>query len=368
MHNHHDTRRALPLASTSSYVDMGMTAYLYGSDDEPPSNKGDMGEKPQNNNWPGQGGDGYSWMVQILPFIEEQTLYNKLTQNVTSGPNSPRLGKLRAVAFSDKQTQNPDQAYDRETNPFVWEAKLETALCPSFPGEDEVPVFDEIGNTVSDATNIATGNYIALAAVGYDTSQHLTTGAPTANPQNSCNNKAYCGDGAVAFPGIVGTGVNAKVTKKGHAFRSLSDGTSKTFLIAESREETLTGWYSGLASYGVAAWPNNSMPPVQNTTTGDRYEGKWTVEQNNDVHSLNVGDSRAPEAEAQDKWYMQGSIHPHIGEGQRWGPSSAHPGVVQHGWGDGRAGAVSDAVEADVYLYLVTRAGRETVDLDAAGL
>jgi hypothetical protein len=45
---------------------------------------------------------------------------------------------------------------------------------------------------------------------------------------------------------------------------------------------------------------------------------------------------------------------------RKWGPSSLHPGVVQHGWGDGRGSAIPDTIEPDVYLHLITRNGRET--------
>ena len=40
--------------------------------------------------------------------------------------------------------------------------------------------------------------------------------------------------------------------------------------------------------------------------------------------------------------------------------SCPEPGVVQHGWGDGRGGAIPDTIDPDVYLHLITRNGRET--------
>ena len=33
------------------------------------------------NNYPGQWGDGYSWIVQVLPYMEEGTLYQRITQS-----------------------------------------------------------------------------------------------------------------------------------------------------------------------------------------------------------------------------------------------------------------------------------------------
>jgi hypothetical protein len=42
-----------------------------------------------------------------------------------------------------------------------------------------------------------------------------------------------------------------------------------------------------------------------------------------------------------------------------YGPSSAHPGIVQFGFGDGHGEAVQDSVDGDVFLHRITRAGRE---------
>ncbi len=83
--------------------------------------------------------------------------------------------------------------------------------------------------------------------------------------------------------------------------------------------------------------------------------------------SLNKGD-RQDTATAQAKWYMKSADNPHQGgatapAGRKWGPSSLHPGVVQHGWGDGRGVAIADTTDGDVYLHLITRNGRETSSL-----
>jgi hypothetical protein len=81
-------------------------------------------------------------------------------------------------------------------------------------------------------------------------------------------------------------------------------------------------------------------------------------------HSLNKGD-RKEDTTAEAKYYMRSADHPHGTGGsfagaRKWGPSSLHPGVVQHGWGDGRGSAIAENVEGDVYLHLITRNGRES--------
>ena len=347
LHNHHDTRRAFPLASTA-FFNTGLT---YGQNGGTNYALKDM--------QPGQQGDGYSWIVQLLPYMEENVLYNKLTQS-TTGSNA-KQGKLADAAFNPRNVQNPTVAYNADTNPYAWEAQIEVLVCPSFPGEEEVPVFGSIiGSTV------AAGNYVALASTHYTNQNHLATGNASSNITN-CNNQSYCGNGVLAFPGMMGSGSSQKVTKKGQAFRSMSDGTSKTAVFCESKDEMVSSWYSGLAAYTVAVWPHGTLPTMIPTNNNTRYSGCWTIGAGQ--AGLNQGDGRANKVQSGSNitvWLTK-SKDPH-GQGRHWGPSSQHPGVVQHGFGDGHAKPIADSIDGDVYMYLVTRNGREPVDLEAAGL
>ncbi len=216
-------------------------------------------------------------------------------------------------------------------------------------------------------------NYIALASTHLLTTGQagdLATGpaVQTATAATGCNLKAYCGNGGFPFPGTVGAGAATKITKQGYGFAQLSDGSSKTVLITESREENYASWYSGFASYGVAAWPNGPAPPTGTVAppTGPTPT-VWTFGTGGGDTSLNKGD-RQDTTTAQLKWYTKtgsnaGQSNPHpvtTPNARKWGPSSLHPGVVQHGWGDGRGSAIQDTIDPDAYLALVTRNGRET--------
>jgi hypothetical protein len=152
------------------------------------------------------------------------------------------------------------------------------------------------------------------------------------------------------------------VQKTGLGFQSLSDGTSKVVLVTESREETATSWYSGFASYVVGAWPNTNDQPrgvASSTTAGSPVY--WSCPDNLVAcdHALNKGDTKG----LRERFY-QGSArqNPH-GSGATadriWGPSSRHPGVVQHGFADAHAEGVSETIDKNVYLHMITRNGRE---------
>ena len=260
LHNHHDTRRAFPLASTASF------SLTQGNSSTGTPVYGQVEQLMSKDATAGQRGDGYSWIVQLLPYMEENVLYNKLVQSTTG--NNGKIGKLADAAFNQLNVQNPTANYNADTNPYAWEAQIEVLVCPSFPGEEEVPVFGQIpGSTV------AAGNYVALASTHYNSnnpSNHLASGNAS-SPSASCQGQTYCGNGVLAFPGSTGQGNSRKITKKGHAFRSMSDGTSKTAIFCESREENITSWYSGLTAYTVAVWPHSPNVPQVLNATNNRY-------------------------------------------------------------------------------------------------
>jgi hypothetical protein len=57
---------------------------------------------------------------------------------------------------------------------------------------------------------------------------------------------------------------------------------------------------------------------------------------------------------------MNSPADPHGGAAARtWGPSSRHPGVVIHGFGDARSTTIEEGIDKNVYLWMITRNGRE---------
>ncbi len=357
MQNHHDTRGGangyFPTASSAPFYQGTNSQVVYGAN-------GETSTPPAGVDF-GQWGDGYSWVVQLLPFMEENVLHEKLAQNVGTGARPTRIGRLRDPAFATADTkaatQNPGVA-PSATNPFIYSAKLSVMVCPSFPGEEEVAVFGSIPTAAS--LKCGTGNYMAVVASHYQPSgdRHPESGLPGANGAKvarDCKTGAYCGNGAIPFPGLVG----GRVQKRGLNISSISDGTSHTILLTESREETYTSWYSGFASYVVGAWPN--QPPADYPVGQQQGAGGpiyWNCVSAGCDIALNKGDTKG----VVEKFYQNTASgrNPHHSSGQRvWGPSSRHPGVVVHCFGDAHAEGVADTVDRNVYLHMITRNGRE---------
>jgi prepilin-type N-terminal cleavage/methylation domain-containing protein len=399
MHEFADSRKAFPLASTAPFV-QDVTAVAIGRTVTPmPNNAADDGnggaKAPANapGNYDGQWGDGYSWIVQILPYMEEKALYDRISAASSTG-GALKLGKLRDAAWKARihladltraghSTAAPPNLYD-------WETKIPVLLCPSYAGEDSVSPAQMIDPSagVDASSTVAASNYIVLASTHYiGTAGDLATGPPVSKTAgstatNGCGTsaspKSYCGNGGIPFPGATGSGATEQITKLGNSFASFSDGTSKTILVTESREEKYTTWYSGFASYGVGAWPTHGEPIGSTVNTGSTAPVVWTFTGSTGGvgagdSSINKGDktNSTTATEGPAKWYASTAYHYHhpsnaTGDPQgarKWGPSSLHPGVVQAGWGDGRGAVLNDSTDGDVFLHLITRNGRETDSL-----
>jgi hypothetical protein len=274
--------------------------------------------------------------------IEQVSAYDQLA--ATQPPR--RLGGLR------------DAAYPPISN--IQAQVMDVMRCPSWAGPSTITY---TGTPAVGSLNMAhgTSTYISLPASAFTEQNkadaHLQNGPPsssTAVNLRDCapaSGRAYCGDGALPFPGVSGSGSTLAVTKRGLKIGQLTDGPSRTLMITETREEAITAWYSGLASYAVAHLPSATASPVAQLPTGmnDTSPPYWK----SDFPSINRGLISAGVGVAYQTTGMHG------GPARTWGPSSRHDSVVVHGYADGHAEAMRDDITGNAYLALVTRAGRE---------
>ncbi len=354
LHNHHDVRNAFPLASSRPIFGAAGTPQAYAG---AMAGVGSLPTIPV---------DGYSWITRLLPFFEENVLYDKM-QDQTNRFQSDPWNPLNTLSADDGTTP-----YNLRTNPYFWETKIEVLLCPSRDGDDEAGLV--VSGDLPTGSRPAAGNYVALPSSHYDVPggsapTSLATNPPPAMGNalmgDDCNTGAYCGNGILAMPGVTGT----TVTKKGRSFASMTDGTAKTVVFTESREQQVSSWYSGTSAYVVGVWPGrqgaSAQLPIGNpggaNTAGLR--GTWTWNNMAAQLALNQGSNRSTQAD-QAEYYCNG-IFPHTDSSsgtRRWGPSSLHPGVVLHAYGDGHAGKIAEDIDGDTYIHLITRNGREPID------
>jgi prepilin-type N-terminal cleavage/methylation domain-containing protein len=345
--NYESARKTLPLASTAIFARGGSSNYQYAQD----GTSATLPPEPLPPNPPhdrSQVGDGYSWMVQIMNNIELGSLYEQLVR-----PTGARLGNLRDPAFSATTPQVQSTAGTVR----VWGTQQDAFRCPSWAGtptwqatSTSPQQFGSLANITPGGSTVGSGTYVTLAASHYMNAQNLNSGPPGAQDvdRNCDHNKPYCGDGAMPFPNMpVRPG---PITRRGLPVSKISDGMANTILVAETREEHISSWYSALASYAVAHWPNS--PPPNDVVTVVTPPAPARPIWQSQAPSINKGDTTD-----NGPVYMKTSPHSNIPI--RWGPSSRHDRVVVHGFADSHTDTVRDDVDGTLYMALVTRANGE---------
>ncbi|OHB78058.1 MAG: prepilin-type N-terminal cleavage/methylation domain-containing protein [Planctomycetes bacterium RBG_16_64_10] len=171
--------------------------------------------------------------------------------------------------------------------------------CPSYAGKDYSD--DPLYVTTVGFDKFAIRNYVALGA-------RTVVGLSGAIPADG-----------VMFPG----------SKTG--FRDITDGTSNTIALAETREERSAVWIDGTSAAVAARWADLSSPTFAGQSVSINYSP-----------------------------YFPGGVFPNS-IGQEYGPSSFHPGGAMHALVDGSIQFLNETMDANVYDALTTRAGGEVV-------
>ncbi len=213
----------------------------------------------------------HSFASLILPYIDQSTVYNNINYNVSS-------------------LASQNQAMASLVLPFY--------RCPSYAG----PSFSSDPLYTGIYSQFALRNYVAM---GGTTVLALS--------------------GAIPADGLLYPGSKTR-------FRDVTDGTSNTIAVAETREESASVWIDGTTATVVARWMD-----LSNMTT---YSGNTS--------SINY----TP--------YFQGGVFPNS-IGQNYGPSSMHEGGAHHLLADGSVRFISENINIGVYTALVSRAGGEVI-------
>ena len=259
--------------------------------------------------------------------------------------------------------------------------RISTLVCPTFGGSPNCDVSTPnqligaaqtnyqnfVANDPSGSGTVigpAISNYIAMAASHYAclTFNPQTQGQqnpPTAEPANGC---------------IITPPPTSMSGTKGLNFKAITDGMSKTIMVAESREPSFSSWYDGSVNYGVAIPPTNSnvqatqyQPQKQTQIGGPGNSGttinpNWWIVLAGGVSAVNYGPNPGASTGTTPSYYVGSSSTPNINSGGNWsfGPSSQHTGgVVIHLYADGGVRNIIEDIDPTLYLQLVTRAGTE---------
>jgi len=306
IHNYHDTKRKLPAASL--YV-------------VPANSTNALSAVPASTSASSEA--GYSWIVMLLPYLEQAPLYNNINTYST---------RFTLAAFTTSITTTGGAPAPTSTPPIyhLSNTDMDEIRCPSFAGD---PVAAQVGGSPIANTSGSppygptVTNYVALASSHFGASpapvEGITATITTANGMITPNQQKN--------------------------FNSVTDGLSKTLMVCESKEQNLTAWYDGTCAWvvGMLATSSTSLPardPATNFLTA-----------NGNVSALNYGPKPNPA-----NIYLKSGTFGAFGQNWSWGPSSEHTGgVVNHLVGDGAVKGISDQIDCTLYMRLITRADRE---------
>ena len=227
--------------------------------------------------------NSFSWLVMVLPYLEEVNMYNSLSSSTNR--------------FSDTRAQANVAAISSNVS-------LPQLICPSFAGS----------KFSTGVTTLALTNYKGAAGVGYSASQ---------TPYSADGNGSGAGGGVLTIP----FGSETNPSKTGILMGQIQDGTSKTFMVAETADTTDTGsWTRGATCFMTArvGASTYSSPTTWSGTT-----------------SLNSAAYAG----------YGGTVS---------GAQSNHQGnLVLHVYADGHVGVVNNEIDPNLFGCLYTRSGGE---------
>ncbi len=282
----------------------------------------------------GKATTGYSWVVAILPMLEENQLYKSIRDRslrftIKTGPFSPTvtssLAEQHASCVRLPKLICPAWTGDGGTN---YGARIDTGPACGLPPGYGAP---EYANVDSNAPGIGKDSYRGqVAPTNYKPmiGTHVRNGVPILNG-------------------------GMTIDAKGLTENDFKDGTSKTILFCETKESGYASWYDGTLNWLVANDPNKPPPGIASFQDSP----PWV----NASPALNQGYN--PEV-AGSVAYLKKSLTANSPLNDVWwGPSSEHEGaIIAHVYADGHTLGVTPDVDGQIYLNLTTRSGQEPID------
>ena len=274
---------------------------------------------------------GYSWIVRVLPMMEETALHEEL---------SKRSDKFWFAAFSKNLVDVTGRHLAFREVAFV--------RCPSFGGKkfaqapEYIQFTEQIGSGGStEESQVSLGNYMCFPGT------HATQG------RGSTVEVVENGVMISRF-GKLGGRESTSSTVRGRKESEITDGKSKTLLLTESREELYASWYDA-----ATTWVTPITPMQEIRRLPDGWDGPTDTNVNTPALALNYGPAtRQTKAR---RYMRKGRRGGWNGTEDRvWGPSSQHAGsATVHSLCDATTIVLNEGIDPKVYYRLVTVNGGE---------
>jgi prepilin-type N-terminal cleavage/methylation domain-containing protein len=302
---------------------------------------------------------GYSWIFHILPYMEEGAMYNNISANTNkfqSGPFS--IGFSGSGAWTAQNATSTANAGAHASTVVISQL-----LCPSSGGGSTVQTTSSEGNpsglsfateygtfqgTISNA-KLAVTNYKAMAGT------HMS-GTSTVLPTG----------GAIQFAPDqpVSSSLTATpwlASRAGITAGSVSDGMSKTVMVAETKERGYSSWIDGTTCWVVAYDPNTG----NGTTNPSNVNGVWNTSNAAGSPISRCALTVQPAVSPLVKFLPAASFPSNrMSQGMAFGVSSDHQGnITMHAFGDTHVSQITADIDPQVYMSICSRAGAESTGL-----
>ena len=297
-----------------------------------------------------QTGAGYSWIFHLLPYMEEGAMFNNVSSNTS---------KFRAGPFSIQQTTDQTGAGgawtgQNGTGNHAAAVVISQLICPSFGGGSFVKTTQDNPQDTEVAAEYAAIN-AALQAITPGAEVALTNYKAISGTHINPTTTLPVDNGGIVFTPDQTVPSSLAATpwlssRAGIPQSGVSDGMSKTALIAESRERAYSSWIDGNVTWVVAFDPNLGQPQFLN--------GNWTVS--------TTGLNYEPNPSTSLYWLPSSSFGSGKigGGGITYGASSDHQGgITMHAFGDTHVMQVTEDIDPAVYLAMCSRNGGESANI-----
>lgn len=282
----------------------------------------------------GTQGSGYSWVVHVLPYFEEGPLYDRIRQASTVAPANVAFGQLPLLI------------------PVVFQnVQLDGLLCPSWGGDALLPA------AAGQVATYGATCYKAMSGRGAcPGTMTVSSGVVSAGGAWPSEDGYLTLLPAGSLPQTATAATARNFTLPGRNFIS-GDGTSKTILVAESKEgnpgPAQTPSYNSAWALGSQAWTVAGVP-----ADGCRQWNGLTY-----LQMTRSGLGFGPTATLRTQNFGVLATGPtHNPLPTNWGPSSDHAGnLVTHAMGDGSVRSVASDIDPSIYAALSTVSGGENV-------
>jgi prepilin-type N-terminal cleavage/methylation domain-containing protein len=283
---------------------------------------------------------GFSWIVHCLPYMEETGLYNGIATTSTTASVAAKfaasplaLTTLNAVGGQIAAT-----------------VVLPPLKCPSFAGSGIVEPTSTAGSAGLSWTGAyGTTNAIALTNYKANAGTHILSSGTLVD------------NGAMGYsttaPSTVALTAATTSRPNGITIGALSDGTSKTILVAETKERGYSSWIDGSTSWVVAS---------NCGSTANYLNNQWNSTGTTKVVQGGAGTVGAsvnfPAANSSTGKFLPAATWALYSDGMGYGSSSDHSGgIVLHTFADGHVGSITAEIDPSVFMSLYSRASGEPI-------